>query len=67
MNTTLFLNSNLPSQTQGGIIEYIINENTKNKKTFLGYNVSDFWTVENFVPNSFFIQNYTSHQENLIL
>jgi len=62
INTTIFLNDNLPSQTQGGIIEYIINENTKNKKTFLGYNVSDFRTVENFVPNSFYIQNYTSRK-----
>jgi len=59
---TNILNSILTSQDQGGIIEYIINENTKHKKTFIVYNVYDFRTVENFVPNSFFIQNYTSRK-----
>ena len=66
INTTKFLNTILPSQTQGGIIEYIINENTKKNKKFLGYNVSDFRTVENFVPNSFFIQNYTSRKTDTL-
>ena len=58
IQTTLYLNGFFPSQIQGGIIEYIINENTKNKKNFLGYGVFNFMTIENFVPNSFFIQNY---------
>jgi len=58
-NQSIFFNSILPFQAQDGIIEYIINENVKNKKSFLGYSVSDFIVVENFVPNSFFIQDYT--------
>ena len=62
IQTTLYLNGIFPSQTEGGIIEYIINENTKKKKNFLGYGVFVFMTIENFVPNSFFIQNYTSRK-----
>ena len=61
-NQSIFFNSILPFQAQDGIIENIINENVKNKKSFLGYSVSDFIVVENFVPNSFFIQDYTSRK-----
>ena len=62
INAAKYINNNVAPQSQGGIIEYIINENTKNKKIFLGYSIFDFRTIENFVPNSFFIQNYTSRK-----
>ena len=62
ITTAKYINNNVSPQIQGGIIEYIINENTKNKKIFLGYSVFDFRTIENFVPNSFFIQDYTSRK-----
>ena len=56
----------LPSQSQSGLIEYIIYEKVKNSKIFLNYYIEKIEIIDNFVPNSFFIQNYISRKtENL--
>ena len=56
----------LPSQTQGGLIEYIIYETVKNTKMFLNNYVEKIELLDNFVPNSFFIQNYSSRKTDTL-
>ena len=52
----------LSTKTKEGLLEYIINEKVKNSKQFSFYLIKHFETIENFVPNEFFIQNYTSRK-----
>ena len=56
----------LPSQSQGGLIEYIIYEKIKNSKDFLNYYIKKIEVIDNFVPNTFFIQNYISRKIDTI-
>jgi len=56
----------LPAQSKGGLLELIISEKVKNSKKCLLYNISDCETVENFVPNAFFIQNYITRKINTL-
>ena len=56
----------LPAQSKGGLLELIISENVKNSKKCLLYNICDCETVENFVPNAFFIQNYITRKINTL-
>ena len=56
----------LPAQSKAGLLELIISEYVKNKKSFLKYNISYCETIENFVPNAFFIQNYTTRKTNTL-
>ncbi len=56
--------SDLAPQIQGGIIEYYLLEHIKNKRRFFDTKIYSFESTEIFVPNSFFIQNYSSYREN---
>ena len=56
----------LPLQSQGGLIEYIIYETVKNTKMFLNNYVEKIEILDNFVPNSFFIQNYSSRKTDTL-
>lgn len=62
INTSKFIYSYLPPQSQGGLLEYIINTFVKSHKEFMSVLILDFETVESFVPNNFFIQNYSSRK-----
>lgn len=58
--------SDLGPQIQGGIIEFYLIEHIKYKGIF--YNtkitINNFESIETFVPNSFFIQNYSSYRND---
>ena len=56
----------LPRQSQGGFLEYIINEYIKKTGNFMGVNVTNYQTIECLVPNSFYIQNYSSRIKETI-
>ena len=62
INTSKFIYRSLPPQSQGGLLEYIINSFVKNNKEFMDIQIGSFEKVENFVPNNFFIQNYSSRK-----
>ena len=62
ITTPKFIHSYLPSQSQRGFLEYIINTFVKNQKKFMDIIVRDFEIVESLVPNNFFIQNYSSRK-----
>ena len=67
LNTSKYIFNNLPAQTQGGFLEYIINENIKKEHSFMkNIFVQDFETIETFVPNNFFIQNYSSRKKDTL-
>ena len=52
----------LSSQTQGGLLEYIISENVKNTNQFDNIHIGYYEIVDNFVSNEFFIQNYITRK-----
>ena len=52
--------SNLSSQTQGGIIEFYLLEHIRYNRDFFGIKIAQFESIEVFVPNGFFYQNYSS-------
>ena len=56
----------LPSQSQGGLIEYVIYEKVRSSNLFINHLIKHFETIDNFVPNSFFIQNYTSRKTDTL-
>ena len=56
--------SDLGPQIQGGIIEYYLLEHIRHKRQFINIKIYNFESVETFVPNSFFIQNYSSYRED---
>lgn len=56
----------LPDQSKGGLLELIINEHVKNNKNCLLYYIICIETIENFVPNTFFIENYTTRKNNTL-
>lgn len=62
INTTKYIFENIPSQSQGGVLEYIIYEFVKSHELFMNIMVSNFATIESIVPNNFFIQNYSSRK-----
>ena len=64
--TSKFYYYQLSPQSKGGLIELIINEHVKKTKTFLIYNIAHIETIENFVPNEFFIQNYTTRKSETL-
>ena len=61
-----FMHEVLPGQIQGGIIEFIICQHIEQNKKFLFYSVSQIETIDNFVPNEFFIQNFTTRKDDTI-
>ena len=62
MNTSKLIFNNLPAQSQGGFLEYIINVFVKNHEKFMDLDVQNFETIETLVPNNFFIKNYSSRK-----
>lgn len=60
------LYSELPVQTQGGLLKLIICEHIKNNKKLFDLDITDFEIVENFVPNEFYIQNYITRKNDTI-
>ena len=50
----------LSSQTQGGIIEFYLLEHIRYNRDFFGIKIAQFESIEVFVPNGFFYQNYSS-------
>ena len=60
VKTSQFLFNYLPGQTQGGFLEYIINEYIKKNKYFINFHLTNFEEIECLVPNYFFIKNYSS-------
>ena len=56
----------LPGQSQGGFLEYIINEYIKKTGKFMGVIVTNYQTIECLVPNNFYIQNYSSRLKETI-
>ena len=56
--------SDLSPQIQGGIIEYYLLEHIKYRRRFIDIKIDNFESVETFVPNSFYIQNYSSYRED---
>ena len=62
INTTKYIFENIPAQSQGGVLEYIIYEFVKNHELFMDINVLNYETIECLVPNNFFIQNYSSRK-----
>ena len=60
-----YIYNSLPPQSKGGLLESIISQKVKNEKQFILYNIDEFETIENFVPNGFFIQNYISRKEEM--
>ena len=67
MNSVKVIYQELPPQTQGGLIEYVIYEKMKNSKMFLNNYINKIEIINNFVPNSFFIQNYISRKTDTLL
>ena len=66
INTSKFIYKSLPSQSQGGFLEYIINTFVKKSKIFMNVLVQKFETIESIVPNNFFIQNYSSRKTDTL-
>ena len=64
--SSMYLYQQLPAQSQGGLLELIISEYVKNKKLFLLYNISYCETIDNFVSNEFFIQNFSTRKTNIL-
>ena len=62
ITTSQLIFSYLPPQSQGGFLEYIINIFVKRHEKFMNEIVQNFETIECLVPNSFFIQNYSSRK-----
>ena len=60
LDTSKFIFEYLPNQTQGGFLEYIIDVYVKKNKSFMNYRIQNFEILDCLVPNSFFIQNYSS-------
>ena len=58
--------SELSAQTQGGIIEFYLLEHIKYNQKFFDINISQFESIEVFVPNSFFFQNFSSRKKDTI-
>ena len=58
--------SELSAQTQGGIIEFYLLEHIKYHQKFFNIKISHFESIEVFVPNGFFFQNYSSRKEDTI-
>ena len=59
-----YLFNQLPNYYKNEFLELIIREQVKNKKIFLRYYISYCETLDNFVPNEFFIQNYATRKTN---
>ena len=66
LSASKYIYKELPAQTKGGLLEYIISERVKHIKQFGYYKIDNFEIIENFVPNNFFIQNFTSRKTNTI-
>jgi len=64
MNLRIMIYNKLPPQSKEGLLELIISQKVKNEKKFIFYNIDEFEIIENFVPNDFFIQNYSSRKED---
>ena len=62
-NTQSFF-SDLSPQIQEGIIECYILEHIRYRRKFIDIKIDNFESVETFVPNSFYIQNYSSFRED---
>ena len=58
--------SELSSQIQGGIIEFYLLEHIKYHQNFFNIKISQFESIEVFVPNGFYFQNYSSRKEDTI-
>ena len=58
--------SELSTQTQGGIIEFYLLEHIKNNKFFFNIKIEQFESIEVFVPNGFFYQNYSFRKKDTI-
>ena len=58
--------SDLSAQTQGGIIEFYLLEHIKHNKYFFNIKIGQFESIEVFVPNGFFYQNYSFRKEDTI-
>ena len=58
--------SDLSAQTQGGIIEFYLLEHIKHNKYFFNIKIEQFESIEVFVPNEFFYQNYSFRKEDTI-
>ena len=58
--------SELSAQTQGGIIEFYLLEHIRHNKEFFNINIEQFESIEVFVPNGFFYQNYTFRKKDTI-
>ena len=58
--------SELSAQTQGGIIEFYLLEHFRHNKYFFNIKIEQFESIEVFVPNGFFYQNYTFREKDTI-
>ena len=58
--------SELSAQTQGGIIEFYLLEHIRHNKHFFNIKIEQFESIEVFVPNGFFYQNYTFRKKDTI-
>ena len=64
LETGKYIYNQLPPKSKVGLLELIITQKVKNEKKFIFYNIDEFEIIENFVPNDFFIQNYSSRKED---
>ena len=64
--TSKYMFENISSQTQGGVLEYIINEYAQKEHSFMKLYLENFETIDSFVPNQFFIQNYSSRKKDTL-
>ena len=64
LETGKYIYNQLPPESKEGLLELIITQKVKNEKKFIFYNIDEFEIIENFVPNDFFIQNYSSRKED---
>jgi len=64
--SSIYFFSLLSSQTQGGLLEMMINEHIKNKKRCLTHIIDCYEIIDTFVPNEFFIQNFISRKTDTI-
>ena len=58
--------SELSAKTQGGIIEFYLLEHIRHNKHFFNIKIEQFESIEVFVPNGFFYQNYTFRKKDTI-
>ena len=58
--------SELSAQAQGGIIEFYLLEHIRYKKNFFGIKIEQFESIEVFVPNGFYFQNYSSRKKDTV-